>query len=203
MAYSARYRALESRVRELRGHFLPARFPVLGVYTERELDNARAFRVLIHAELENYFEERALALALRAADLWRQHRRSSRTLVSLLSNVVGEQSGLPKKVGADVATITHSQKVYSQYKHYITNNNGIKTQNILQILLPVGVIESEIDAAWLSTIDGFGTKRGAAAHSAAINYQIDPQDDFQTVNQIMQGVRDIDAVLNTLIRSMR
>ena len=61
------------------------------------------------------------------------------------------------------------------------------------IIASLGVsVEAEIASAWLSTTDGFGAKRGTTVHSASIMYTIDPQDDFQTVNQIMAGVRDLD-----------
>jgi hypothetical protein len=73
----------------------------------------------------------------------------------------------------------------------------------LQILLPIGILESEIDTVWLSTTDGFGAKRGAAAHSTAISYQVDPKDDFQTIKQIMEGVREIDTLLNAIRRKLR
>ena len=90
-----------------------------------------------------------------------------------------------------------------QYKHSVTNNHGIRISNILRILLPVGVQETEIDAVWLSTTDGFGAKRGATAHSASITYTIDPQDDFKTVDQIMSGVRDLDLLLNQIKKTIR
>src|SRR6267143_3881061 len=192
MANSARFKALQLRVRELRNRFLPANFSQSGHYSATELDNARAFRVLVHAELEHFFEERARDIAERAFDLLRTNSRPSRPIIHLLSNIIGDQHGLPSKLGTQTTALSVTGKVVAQYKHGITQNNGIRIPNILQILLPIGVLESEIDTVWLSTTDGFGAKRGATAHSASIMYTIDPQDDFQTVNQIMDGVRDLD-----------
>lgn len=203
MAYSARYKTLESRISELRKQFLPKTFSSSGSYSSKELDNARAFRVLVHAELEHYFEERALEIAKVAVQLWISKSKPTVPLACLLTNIVGEQQGLPKKLGTQITALTVAGKVLSQYKHNLANNHGIRIPNLLEILLPVGVKEADIDSFWLSTTDGFAAKRGATAHSAAVTYQIDPQDDFKTVSLIMQGVRDIDTQLNTIRRTIR
>ncbi len=203
MANSGRFKALQARVDELRNRFLPVSFSQSGNYTKAELDNARAFRMLVHAEIEHFFEERALDIADRAFDLLRTRYRPSRPIIHLLSNIVGDQQGLPSKLGTSTTPLSIAGKVLGQYKHDVTNNNGIRISNILEILLPIGVLETEIDAAWLATTDGFGAKRGATAHSASITYTIDPQDDFQTVSQIMNGVRDLDLLLNQIKKTLR
>ena len=56
MAYSVRFKTLEARVIVLRKQFLPARFSPSGAYSPAEFDNARAYRMLVHAELEHYLE---------------------------------------------------------------------------------------------------------------------------------------------------
>lgn len=203
MANSSRFRSLQARVNELRGRFLPAVFSPSGQYSATELDHARAFRVLVHAELEYFFEERALDIADRAFDLLRTKSRPSRPIIHLLSNIVGSYTGLPTKLGTPTTSLSIAGKVVQQYKHGINNNHGIRISNLLQILLPIGILESEIDSVWLSTTDGFGAKRGATAHSSSIMYTIDPQDDFNTVTQIMSGVSDIDQLLNSIKKGLR
>jgi hypothetical protein len=160
-------------------------------------------RSLLVYWLEHFFEARALDIADRAFDLLRIKSRPSRPIIHLLSNIVGEQHGLPTKLGTQTNSLSIAGKVVAQYKHGINNNNGIRIPNILQILLPIGVLETEIDNVWLSTTDGFGAKRGATAHSSSITYTIDPQDDFKTVNQIMDGVRDLDDLLNSIKSKIR
>jgi hypothetical protein len=97
---------------------------------------------------------------------------------------------------ADRVGVVSDVKVVAQYGHGIAKNKGIRIPNLLQILLPIGVLEAEIASAWLSTTDGFGAKRGTTVHSASIMYTIDPQDDFQTVNQIMASAISIFAKPN-------
>jgi hypothetical protein len=203
MTNSGRFKTLQTRISELRNRFLPVSFSQSGNYSPTELDNARAFRVLVHAEIEHFFEERALDIADRAFDLFKTKARVSRPIVHLLSNIVGDQHGLPSELGTPITALSITGKVVAQYKHGIAKNNGIRIPNMLRILLPIGVLEAEIDAAWLSTTDGFGAKRGAAAHSASIMYTIDPQDDYQIVNQIMAGIRDLDVLLNLIKQKLR
>jgi hypothetical protein len=203
MANSGRFKALQARVDELRTRFLPATFSQSGTYTPAELDNARAFRMLVHAELEHFLEERAVEIADRAFHLFRTRYRPSRPIIHLLSNITGEPKGLPAELGTTTTPLSIAGKVLGQYKHGVINNHGIRISNILRILLPIGIQETEIDTVWLSTTDGFGAKRGTTAHSASITYTIDPKDDFQTVGQIMNGVRDLDLLLNQIKKTLK
>jgi hypothetical protein len=203
MAQSARFNALDKRIKELRTRFLPAKFSPSGTYSNEELDKARAFRVLVHAEFEHYLEDRALDIAVTAYDLLKAKSRVSRPIVHILANVVGEQEGLPSKLGTNRTVLSIAGKVLAQYKHRMTRNNGIRTDNLLEILLPVGVSEIDLDAAWLSTTDGFGAKRGLTAHTSAIAQPLDPQDDHNVVLQIMSGMKDVDTLLNSIRRKIR
>ncbi|TAL33586.1 MAG: hypothetical protein EPN98_11300 [Phenylobacterium sp.] len=196
-------KALELRLAALRAQFLPASFSGTGTYSSAQLDNARAYRLLVHAEIESYLESRALDLARSAFNRWSKSRKQSRVLIHLLANQVGEAKGLPNKMatGADVNTVV--QKCRGQYEHAVRDNHGIKTANICNLLFPVGFLESDIDGAWLATVDGFGAARGAAAHGASVTYTINPQDDFNIVKTIVAGLADIDATFSKLKRAMR
>lgn len=202
MAYSARFKHLETRAKELRKRFLPAKFSSTGTYSAEALDKARAFRMLVHAELESYFEERAIDIVDSAFQLWKTKGKPSVPIVHLLTGV-SEVQGLPSELGTKTTALSITGSVVATYKKKINDNHGIRTANLLKILLPIGILEAKIDAAWLSTTDGFGGKRGATAHNTAIKYTIDPKDDFQTVNQIMTGVRELDLLLNTIMLKLK
>lgn len=197
MAYSSRFKHLDVRVRELRKRFLPAQFSNTGVYSADALDNARAFRMLVHAELESYFEERATDIADAAFNLLRVKGKPSIPIVHLLAGV-GDVLRFPSELGTNRTALSIAGNVVATFKKSLNQNHGIRIANLLQILLPIGVLEADIDTVWISTTDGFGGKRGATAHNAAITYAIDPKDDFQTVNQIMSGVRDLDVLMNKI-----
>jgi hypothetical protein len=58
-------RLLRERVEGLRNHLLPTPFDPTGTYSDEAGTQIRAlaFRVLAHAELETYFEERVVEIA--------------------------------------------------------------------------------------------------------------------------------------------
>lgn len=198
MAYSQRFKALEKRAVSLRKQFLPSKFSSSGSYTQQQLDNARAYRVLIHAEIEHFFEERVLDIASTAFSLWKNKNKVSLPIACLLTDPGEMKMALPKSLGTNTTALSLGGKMLAKFKYEVGKNNGIKISNLLSLLLPVGLLEAEIDPGWISTTDGFATKRGIAAHSGHIAYTIDPKDDFSTVSQIIDGIKDIDILLNKL-----
>lgn len=203
MAYSSYYKALDARIKILRARFLPPTFSKLGTYSSVELDNARAFRLLAHAEIEEYLEQRALDVAKLATTNWVTAGKHSKVALHLAANQIGSSSGLPEKLGSGVSAVSIVQNCFAQYAHSVRHNHGIRTANILTLLLPVGFAEAEIDLVWLATIDGFGAARGKTAHTSAVTHAINPKDDFQTVQAVVVGLKDIDMALNRLKRALR
>jgi hypothetical protein len=70
MPRSVRYRVLTRELNRLRTRFLPRRFSATGSYTPRQLELTYAYRVFAHAEIEDYFEDRAWKTARRAKNGW-------------------------------------------------------------------------------------------------------------------------------------
>ncbi len=65
--------------------------------------------------------------------------------------------------------------------------------NILRMLLPLGIQTPDIDPARLSTIDSFGNSRGETAHtSMKIQTQPDPQAELRTVSDVVTGPQIIE-----------
>lgn len=194
---SPEFRQLKARLLELRQRFLPRRFSATGTYNDKTLDYARAYRILAHAEIEHFLERRVEAIAASAFQVWASTGKATPVLVALMcARTSGE--GMPKAIGTNRTGLTLVGKAVGQFKVTVAQNHGIRTPNILELLLPVGVEEAQLDVVWLATTDGFGAKRGAAAHSSAVSYVIDPRNDYQTVGQIMAGLLKIDALLNVL-----
>jgi hypothetical protein len=73
---SSRFQDLEARIKELRDLLLPAEFDPTGSYTDplRATTCALSFRVLAHAEVETYLEDRALEVATTALQAWETQR---------------------------------------------------------------------------------------------------------------------------------
>ncbi len=85
------------------------------------------------------------------------------------------------------------------YNRAVSLNNGIRESNILQLLLPIGLLCSEINSTWLSTTDSFGAKRGETAHTSfQAQVQPDPVTEQATVKQILGGLLVLDERIKKL-----
>lgn len=93
MPTSRRFRDLERELSRLKKQFLPKISPT-GLYSDRKLSLTIAYRVLAHAEIEAYLEDRVWEIALYAKNKWASERLASRTLISLLA-FSGQEMELP------------------------------------------------------------------------------------------------------------
>lgn len=86
MRPSSRYRAMARTISELRTSLLPSPFSPTGSYPrpKRVHIHTASFRVLSHAEIESYFEDRAVEVQSLAWELWKHFSRPSHTLTCLL-----------------------------------------------------------------------------------------------------------------------
>ncbi|HAS8291254.1 TPA: hypothetical protein I7707_21400, partial [Vibrio vulnificus] len=56
MANTTLYQDLVARLSQLRSHLLPSEFDDLGNYDARTLDMVKGYMLLVHSEIEYYFE---------------------------------------------------------------------------------------------------------------------------------------------------
>lgn len=199
MRRSRKFRELSSRISRLRNHLLPKAFHPMGLYTERQIDRARAFRLLAHAEIESYLEDIAFDTANKAYDIWQQRGLSTQPLIALVAFSEANSRDLTGKISLNnyddlEGRIKRSINSFNSYTK--GRNNGIKEADLLRLLLPIGITESDIDPVWLSTTNSFGGSRGETAHGSwRVTNPPDPQNEFNTVKQILQGLSDIDLKL--------
>jgi hypothetical protein len=200
---SARYRALEQRIQQLEKRLLPPK-SATGSYSPLQLDLVRGYRLLAHAEIEAYLEDKARLCANESLRRFRVDSKP-RTVVMTLLAFHSPQKGVSAKQLKEIYAnrIVHVQDTATQattsYNRVISQNNGIKESNILQLLLPLGFRHSEIDSTWLSTIDSFGVKRGETAHSSfRAQAQPDPVTEQITVQQILAGLLTLDKRIKEL-----
>ena len=93
----------------------------------------------------------------------------------------------------------HVGRAHGAFGHIIKKNHGIKEENLLEILLPVGISESQLDPLWLADMNAFGTARGDVAHRSGTVYKvIDPHLEFNTVQKLLPGLKKLDELLNKL-----
>lgn len=213
MTASPRFEVLRSEIETLRSHLLPAAFDPTGAYPPDALTKALAFRVLAHAEIESYLEDRALELS---RDALRAYRGGvmRRTLVTLVafSGLTAEEP--PDSLAPPQPTQTKlwpnkidlGERLVAAVNAYdarVRKNNGIKEPNLLQLLLPIGMTASDLDPVFVANMNAFGERRGAAAHSsgAAVKTQQppDPEQEYQTVLAMLVELERIDGRLDALL----
>lgn len=213
-ARSVRFRALERSLKTLKSHLLPSSLSATGNYTQAEYIRAAAFRVLAHAELEAYFEDRVWDVALKSVQRLKSSGKSSRVVLALLAFSGLKLEGPPDQLSPPpgVGQNIWSEKVelenkldaaLAAFKRVIDGNHGVREKNLLGLLLPVGVGPAELDATWLATIDSFGERRGTYAHRSYGAYGTthvpDPGTELSTAETIVQGVHALDAILSRLL----
>ena len=214
MPASIRFRTLRRNVVELRKSLLPKKFDPIGNYSDRQLTRSVAYRVLAHAEIEAYLEDRVLDIAKKAFDKWNINKtKTSLTLCSLLAFCGQEMKKPPDSLNSPQANqqtkwgeLLHMErklnKALQHFRINVKDNHGVKEKNILSLLLPVGVDPNDLDPLWLTNMDSFGASRGEAAHTSfrriCVNNTPDPKSEFDTVNGLLAGIKQVDDLLNAL-----
>lgn len=209
MPKSQKFRTLSKELTRLKKQFLPKISPT-GIYSDRQLALTVGYIVLAHAEIEAYLEDRVWEVVMEAKKDW-DGGKTRRTLICLLA-FSGETMDEPpdtltptkgnKTVQPEKIKISEKiNKAIKGFKKVIKQNHGVKEANILALLLPIGIDSDDLDPGWLITLNSFGEKRGLVAHSSYNTIQPpDPAEVLSTVNQITEGLLQVDALINALMR---
>lgn len=206
MANSLRFHEMCRRLADLRAHMLPAKFSPTGDYSNRQLDRARGYRLLAHAEIESFIEDITLDAARSTISEWSRSRAVSDTLLCLIAHyhdgydIDGErlepafsEKSRPKvkeaiKEVVDVA--------FRQYIQIHEKNHGVREGNLKRLILPIGVRKDELDQTWIVNLEEFGKRRGEMAHKTAkVQQQIDPKAELDTVKELVLGLKTLDTLV--------
>lgn len=203
MPNSPRFEELKKRISELDKHLLPGKPAQTGKYTKLQYDKIRGYRLLTHAEIEAFIEDIARGAATKKLRLWFRRKRTSYILFCLTVSyhtgwAENDNIGGLVKSGVTYPKFKKSLneillKASAQYILSIKENHGIKIENLKKILIPIGIDFSRIDPNWLTLMENFGRQRGEVAHSSiGMQKQIDPFDEKKIVDEILQGLNEID-----------
>lgn len=214
---STRYRQMQSQVRQIGTALLPGRKGKdLIDLTPRLSMRALSYRILCHAEIESYLEDRVIEIALTADKSWKERGHICNSILCLLAFSEANLDKLPQTLKpppnrkqADWENLIRPHKRLSgsvtKFINKIRNsNNGIKEQNIIEMILPIGFDPDLIDELLLADLNDFGTKRGSAAHTSVLGHVtvgINPNDERKQVERIISGLASIDGELNKLLKT--
>jgi RiboL-PSP-HEPN len=200
-----KYARLARRIADLDRRFLPRLSPT-GSYSAREYDRVRAYVVLVHAEIEAFVEELASDVLASSHKRWTTTKRSGRCIAALMM-YNDRRVLLPTALSKQKRDQTFDEMIRSAITAHgrmiAKENHGIKEANLLRVLLPIGVFESDFDPIWLGTISSFGSSRGVVAHTSASQVQTppDPATTRAQVNDILVGLMDLEATVRVLLRA--
>lgn len=203
---------LEEQLALLRETLLPKEFDASGVYTSQQIALTLAFRVLVHAEFESYVEDRVREVALAALKEWHASGNARKPLIAMTSFVERRVESAPasieppqpsqNKVWPEKIRLTERINLcVASHVASLLRNHGVKEENLLSLLLPVGVETTDIDPFWLQEMTSFGALRGQTAHSSLAGkavQQPDPKIELERIERLTKGMRDLDAVLSRL-----
>jgi hypothetical protein len=200
MANSLRLRKLIARINFLEDNILP-KAKINGNYSKIEVDLIKSFVLLVHAEFEAYFEDKAKDKAQKSYNDWRTSRKKSACLKAILAFAGNEVSyNNTSKLNKNSIEFRMNRAV-AHYLELINKNNGVKEDNLLKILLPLGLELNELDETWLSVMDSFGSTRGNIAHNAVgVHSPIDRSSELDRIkNQILPEIMRLDHRIERLI----
>lgn len=212
MPNSRRYHVLARRLKELRKHFLPVQFSPTGIYTKRQLDFARSYRLLAHAEIEHFIEDIAWeAVKSKVAD-WKNNKKASDLLICFLAcyhagwgdetiEEVSGSTGTKHKKASEVSAESAIEIARELYLKRIDQNHGVREENLRKILIPVGVRIGELSTTWLASMDSFGKDRGMVAHKRiGVQQAIDPRSEYDNIQALIIGLKELDEIVIKLSR---
>ena len=209
MAKSEQYKLLRRQLSHLRVYLLPKKFDPTGQYSQRNLSRAIAYRVLAHAEIEEYLEARVSGIAKNAVKNWKLTGQANNVLLALVAFSGKEmeepppslEPSQPNQKSSWEERTQLSKKLESALNSYfrtVRNNHGVKEANLLRMLLPIGYPVEKLDPLWLASMNSFGERRGEAAHGSSIQHSVDPQSELTTVNNLLSEMEHVDVTLNSL-----
>lgn len=211
MPKSVRFRTLTRELNRLKKQFIPKINPT-GSYSNRQLALTLAYRVLVHAEIEAYLEDRVWEVVLNAKKNWDSQGKTCRTLICLLAfsgqmmevppDTLSPTKGTKKVLEGKIKINKKIDSAIESFKRVIDHNHGIKEANILVLLLPIGIDTDDLDPAWLATMNTFGEERGVVAHSSSTSPTIqvpDPATELSRIEQIIQELLKVDELINKLM----
>lgn len=197
MVPSELFENLKQRVEELKTSLLPD-IKLDGKYSKKQFDMMRGFRMLVHAEIEDYLETRVKEIAIMAFKEFKNNKKPNITMLSLMSFTDKFNCNL-KKVEDTYKLEKRLNNALSHFINDIGKNHGIKEENILKMLIPIGIEQSLLDQTWLNDMNSFAQLRGDLAHKrASTKTQIDPANEIITVDFILDELRRIDLLVSSL-----
>jgi hypothetical protein len=171
-----------------------------GSYTALEYIKARAFVVLSHGAIEDYLEGICIEVVDAAIASFQADSKPRTALMALLHYGGHGDPGIVS-TGGPWEIREALKRSRKQLLAWRDSNNGVKQADVLRLLLPVGLKESDMGATWLQTMSELGELRGAVAHHGhgpTARNPLDVKDALVKVQVVLPTLCRVDARLVAL-----
>jgi hypothetical protein len=202
---SVEYRALVQAIVDLKAGLMNFSPSPTEPYSNGDLLKTQAFVVFSHAEMQVYLETISRRIMREAEDRWKTAAAIDRVLATLVAFRRPENVSIPNDPinpheSGDFDKIV--QKAIMAHSEVIEKNNGIKRTNVAALLVPLGVLPSDLVETMLIQMDQTGKKRGEIVHkSSKISLRTirDPfSDEMKDIDDLVNEIAVFDAKLESL-----
>jgi hypothetical protein len=182
--------AMEARVAAIREKFVRDQLVAEAAdpTSTGDVDRLAAFRLLAHAEIEDYREGKARqALDKLDAD-YAAGATSVRGNLSVL--VIGALLGKTARFETTLWT-AFFKDVVATAREVISNNNGIKEASFTSLAVFCGKMPDEIDVSLAAALTSFGKQRGDVAHKSVMRVRtiLAPSAEVKQAEDLLEGLK--------------
>jgi len=156
-----------------------------------DTDRLAAFRLLVHAEIEEFLESKAreglglLKLSLSAPGFTVRSSPGLFTVANALREILAVSWPF------DLATFKKdADKLIDTAEKAINNNNGVKGPSFFQLSIIAGKMPDEVDPSLGASLSGYGKSRGEVAHKSVTRVQtiLAPSAEAKTASDLVQAL---------------
>lgn len=133
-------------------------------------DDFAAFRLLTHAELEGYFESKALEYLADLDVVFKNGQFLTSRFAGLMFLYLWRERGHPTWPINQVEDAAYLKQIAQEAlgfgRKFVAENNGIKEASIQVLSALMGFFPDELDAVLVNELNQYGKKRGDVAHKS-------------------------------------
>lgn len=182
---------VSARIIEIQDHFLGKQLAAQRedpLTFEPNLREIAAYRLLVHAEFEDYLETKATDGITQFKKDFEKGSQSIRDNWQLF--IVARTLGYD--LHFDVQTWRQQvSNVFKSAEDWISENNGIRDASFTKLSILSGKLPDEVDLSLAASLSSYGKGRGAVAHQPVhrVRTILSPSDEAQTVATILDGLK--------------
>ncbi|MGT0196920.1 hypothetical protein ACVHYJ_33430 [Burkholderia pyrrocinia] len=181
---------LEARIKALKEKFIEDQLEqekADPLTFEADLDKLAAFRLLVHAEFEEYLESKAKE----GIETVRSAFRGGATTVKANLSVLVIASVLGKALRFDPASWAEDvEQTIKDAFDWIADNNGIKEASFTKLSIFNGKMPDEVDNGLAVSLNSYGKNRGDVAHRSVMRVRTlsAPSAEWKAVEDLLMGL---------------